>query len=400
MNILESGNRRRVGVLSMTLALAGIGGCGSAEPEAVEQAARALGSTKAQVTIGNWTQLTQMVSDGNYLLTNNLNASGQTWTVKDFTGTFDGGGKTISNLNISVGSGGYSGFFGTITNAIVRNVRFLNLTVNGQSYVGGVAGYAQDSLIELVGVEGTINGSNAIATGGLLGEMSGGRIAQSYVRGIGTSAINGAIFFAGGLVGTISPSAGGAGEIYQCYAWANVAPDTTVASRPVYAGGIAGLNNGSRIQEVYAVGSVTGRGYAGGLVGALGCWDSYFYVLNHGIYRGDVVDKNRVSSGGWSGTFGTYDDACVGRLDQLIWDKDRDGSSNVGVRGDAQKSATESELMTPTTVTGGVYFFQDNILPSAIWSPGSNSQHHGLRDMPGGLTIQPRCFVNGLPAAC
>ena len=179
-----------------------------------------------------------------------------------------------------------------------------------------------------------------------------------------------------------------------------VAPDTSVVNRPIYAGGIAGLNSGSTIQEVYAVGSVTGRGHAGGLVGALGCWDPYFYVLNHGIYRGDVVDKNLVSSGGWSGTFGTYDDACAGRFDQPIWDKSMDGSSNVGVRGDAQKSATDAEMMTPTTVTGGVYFFQDNFLPSALWSPGSNSQHHALRDMPGGLTIQPRCVVNGIPTAC
>jgi hypothetical protein len=60
MNTLESGNHRRIGVLSLTLALAGIGGCGSAEPEAVEPVVRALGSTKAQQTIGNWTQLTQM----------------------------------------------------------------------------------------------------------------------------------------------------------------------------------------------------------------------------------------------------------------------------------------------------------------------------------------------------
>jgi hypothetical protein len=339
-----------------------------------------------------------MVSDGNYLLTTDLNAAGRTWTVKDFTGTFDGGGKIISNLNINVGSGGYAGFFGTITNAIVRNVRFTTMTVSGQSFLGGVAGYAQDSLIELVGVEGNINGSNAIATGGLLGEMSGGKIVRSYARG----AVNQSIFFAGGLVGTISPSVGGgAGEIYQCYAWTTVAPDTSVPSRPVYAGGIAGLNNGSRIQEVYAVGTVTGRGHAGGLVGALGCWEGYFYVLNHGLYRGDVVDRNRPSSsGGWSGTFGTYDGACVGRFDQLIWDKTMDGSSNVGVSGDAQKSATDSEMRTPTTVTGGVYFFQDNTLQSALWSPGSNSQHHGLRDMPGGLTIQPRCFVNGVPTAC
>jgi len=394
MNISKCGSRGRIGILAINLALLAGVGCGIEKPDELQQTGGALGSTKSQQTIGTWTQLTQMVSDGNYLLTTNLNGAGKTWTIQDFSGTFDGGGHTISNLTINSTSIG--GFFGTLNNAIVKNVRLINLTVNGQSYLGGVAGYSLDSLIQSVGVEGNINGSNAIATGGLLGEMSGGQIIQSYAKG----SVTGSILFTGGLTGFIGATSAGAGQIYQSYAWETVTADTSVTGRLVYTGGIAGLDTGSAIQEVYAVGNVTGQGYVGGLVGSLSCDGSHYYVLNHGLYRGDVVDKNLSSSGGWSGTFGTYDTACIGRFDQLIWDKSMDPSATAGAYLDAQKSALDSEMMTPTTVGGGVYSYSDNTFQSTIWNAGTASQHHALQNMPGGLTIQPRCMVNGVPTAC
>lgn len=395
MRISRGLSRGGIGVLAVNLAFVVGIGCGIEKADDLQQTRGALGSTEGQQTIGNWTQLTQMTSTGNYLLTTNINAAGKTWTIKDFSGTFDGGGHTISNLTVNT-STAMGGFFGTLNNAIVKNVRFLTLTVSGQSYLGGVAGYSVDSLIQSVGVEGNINGSNAIATGGLLGEMSGGQIIQSYAKG----SVNGSILFTGGLTGFVGPTSAGAGQIYQSYAWETVTADTSVASRLVYTGGIVGLNTGSVVQEVYAVGNVTGRGYVGGLVGSLGCDGTHYYVLNHGLYRGDVVDKNLSSSGGWSGTFGTFDTSCIGRFDQLIWDKTLDASANTGAYLDAQKSALDSEMMSPTTVTGGVYHYDDNTLQSATWNAGTASQHHALQNMPGGLTIQPRCMVNGVPTAC
>jgi hypothetical protein len=76
--------------------LAGFG-CGSAdlEPEPIEQTAEA-------VDIGSWNALVAMGTTGSYTLTADINASGKTWTPKDFSGTFDGKGKTISNLTINV----------------------------------------------------------------------------------------------------------------------------------------------------------------------------------------------------------------------------------------------------------------------------------------------------------
>ena len=54
-----------------------------------------------------------------------------------FTGTFDGNGHTISNLNV-VGTQMLSGLFGVTANATVSNVTFKNLTVEGSVMVGAI----------------------------------------------------------------------------------------------------------------------------------------------------------------------------------------------------------------------------------------------------------------------
>jgi hypothetical protein len=383
-------------VLAMAASVLGSSGCEQAEPE-VAQVTTALGSSQAQQTVDNWTELTQMVSGGNYLLTTDLNASGQSWNPIDFTGTFDGGGKIISNLTVnSTGSG--AGFFRNMSNAIVRNVRFTNLNVKDSFMAGGIAAIADNSLIELVGVQGSVGaptGSSSFTAGGLVASAGGTTIRRSFMKG----SVSGAYFSSGGLVGFLGNGAE-RGLIYQSYAWANVT--TNPASDFSQTGGIAGQLSGASIQEVYAVGNITGRNKVGGLVGDIQCDESNPFVLNHGVYRGDVVDSAWTPSGGWAGTYGSGTvDNCASRFDQLIWDRSRDGSSNFGAISDSQKSASNSGLTSPTTAGGGVYAYADNTFLSSIWAAGSNVQHHVLQNMPGGLSIQPRCVnSSGVAITC
>jgi hypothetical protein len=381
--------------LAMAASLFGSAGCEQAEPEESAQVMSALGSTQTQETIDNWTEFTQMVPGGNYLLTVDLNAAGKAWNPISFTGTFDGGNKTISNLTInSTGSG--SGFFKEMNNAIVRRVRFTNLTVTDSYMAGGIASIADDSLIELVGVQGTISGPNAFAVGGLVGMGAGTTIRQSFVKGT----VSGGAFITGGIIGALG-NLSSRGLVYQSYVWANVTANAPSGVTFSSAGGIAGALNGASIQEVYVVGNVTGRAHVGGLAGDIWCDDDQQFVLNKGIYRGDVIDQDWTPSGGWAGTFGTFM-ACPSRFDQLIWDSNRDGSSNSGsFDPPPQKSATNTALMSPMTAGGGVYSYPDNTFNSGIWAAGSNTQHHALQNMPGGLTIQPRCVnASGVPYAC
>jgi hypothetical protein len=384
--------------LTMAASVLGSAGCSGPaelEGEEVAEVRSALGSTLDQVTVDDWTELTQMASNGNYLLTVNLNALGKTWTPKNFTGTFDGGGKTISNLSINGGGSG-GGFFKNATNAIVRNVRFTSLSVTDSYAAGGVAATADNSLIEQVGVQGNISGPGAFVAGGIIGMGYGTNILSSFMKGT----VSGGLFGTGGIAGSLGNGAT-RGLIEKVYAWADVT--TTVPAGTTYAktGGIVGQLGGAFVKQVYAVGKITGRAQVGGLVGSLECNTDSRFILNHGIFRGDVIDQDWTAAGGWAGTYGEVQ-PCPDRFDQNIWDSSRDPSTNFGVYDPpAQKSASNNQLILPTTVSGGVYNYADNKFITETWDAGSSTQHHALKNMPGGLLIQPRCVnASGVAYAC
>ena len=331
---------------------------------------------QSALDISGWNGLVAMGSTGSYRLTADINASGKTWTPKSFSGTFDGGNHTISNLTVSNG-----GFFLFLNSATVKNVRFINLRVTGSSLgtLGGLAASADDSTVENCAVEVNINVS-AIAVGGMFGMMTGGRIYRSYVKG----SVNGSADYAGGFVGYLSESSLGVATIEESYVQA---PVTTVGGTT---GGLAGYAYASDIHDAYAVGNVTGRGAVGGIVGALDCTvDSNVYYLYKTIYRGDVVDKNWSANNGWSGAVGTFKD-CTGRFEQNFYDRSLDQSAHRANHHSIQ-GYTTTELRSPTSVIGGVFCAPD-IIPERCgdntwqdppWNARSNMQHHALRSMPG-----------------
>jgi hypothetical protein len=363
-------------------------GCGEADP--MED----VGTVTSAITIGTMDDLKGMGTTGSYTLTTNLNATGTVWTPKSFSGTFDGGNFTISNLTIDVSNTFNAGFFTTLLNATVKRVRFVNLRVTGQSpvsFIGGLAGQASDSLIQEVGVEVTVTGNGASTAGGIVGQMFGGTIDRCYTKG----SVNSATLYAGGLVGGMSNSSLSQASINRAYSTATVAPTNTGST--VYAGGIVGYASATDIREIYATGNVTGRGAAGGILGYMDCDGTYSFTLNHGIYRGNVTDLNISGlAGGWGGVIGGADTSCVSRFDQLWWNLSNDGSTNwyisphVDPNFPVQRRADSSQLRTPTTPSSGIYQYSDNNLTTANWDAGTYQQHHALKGLPGGLSIQPR----------
>jgi len=378
---------RLIGPPTIIAMLIGSIGCGQ------EGAADEVETVTSALNVGSMSQLAAMGTTGSYVLTTNLNASGTTWTPKTFSGTFDGANHTISNLTIDVSNGFNAGFFTTMLNATVKRVRFINLKVTGHatvSYIGGLAGWADSSLIEDVGVEVTVTANGAFTAGGILGEQYGGTINRSYAKG----AVNGSSSYAGGLVGLSELGAtSNLGTINQSYAAVTVAPNTSASV--VYAGGILGYGFSARVTEVYAVGNVTGRASVGGLIGFMDCDPYNLFVFNHGIYRGNVTDMNRPPPAGWAGVIAGANN-CFGRFDQFWWDKSLDGSTAsyispyVDPMFPIQTGYTTTDLKSPTTPGGGVYHWGDNNLDPGTWDAGTNQQHHALVGMPGGLSIQPR----------
>lgn len=132
-------------------------------------------------------------------LGNNIDLGEHYWTPiggegygNAFKGTFDGNGKTVSNVNvqdtIGIGTSGYcfGGFFGYVFGGTIKN---LNLNTVGVSstrggYIGGLVGQIKNSTIDncfLYNV--TLSGGNY--SGGLAGEALRSNITNCFAQSTG-----------------------------------------------------------------------------------------------------------------------------------------------------------------------------------------------------------------------
>ena len=207
-------------------------------------------------------------SDINITLTDDIDLTGIDWTPigidynHRYTGTFDGGGHTITGLAVT-GSDQYAGLFGRIgSGGTVKNVTLKDVKIESNHSSGSVGGVAGDSwgTIENCSVSGSVSGTTF--AGGVVGSQWGGSI-----TGCNSSATVKGVTYAGGIAGSTNSGA----SLTGCYATG----DVTLVSNDIgtcYAGGVVGNNNGkSTLQACYAWGSVTGSGsgtiYVGGVTG-------------------------------------------------------------------------------------------------------------------------------------
>ncbi len=198
-------------------------------------------------------------------LTGEWTPIGTAWN-NSYTGTFDGGGHTITGLTMT-GSDEYAGLFGYIgSGGTVKNVKLENVQItsdNQYANVGGVAGYSRGN-IENCSVSGSVSGNrNSDGTdncvGGVVGQQYGGTITECTSSAIvdGTNEV-------GGVVGLTNYGA----TLTACYATGNVTV-TGDGTGSIYVGGVTGDNAlGSLTACYHATGDVTGAsGSTGGVVG-------------------------------------------------------------------------------------------------------------------------------------
>ena len=173
------------------------------------------------------------------VLTANIDLNNEPWTpIGNYTegnqiyyeGTFDGGGHTISGLNV-MGNFRYASLFGAVKGGTIKNLTVAgNVSHNYYStvldcHVGGIVGGALDAAT----IENCSN--NCSVTGS----------SRNYIGGIAGSNIDGARIIDCYNVGTIT------GTIYET-------------------GGVTGLNMGT-ISNCYNVGTVKGNYAVGEIVG-------------------------------------------------------------------------------------------------------------------------------------
>jgi filamentous hemagglutinin family protein len=170
------------------------------------------------------------------------------WHIPILAGQFDGNNHVVDHLNVS-NSWNPVGFIGILkSTGAVNNLGVANATVSGGKSVGGLIGQMNGGSIGNSYVTGAISGTSF--TGGLAGSGAG-TITNSYASGT-VSASVGSYF--GGLVGRSSAT------ITNSYA------NVTVAGGGSYLGGVAGWNTGTISSTTFWNSSLTATGVAGGIV--------------------------------------------------------------------------------------------------------------------------------------
>ena len=208
-------------------------------------------------------------SDINITLTADIDLSVIDWTPigidynHRYTGTFNGGGHTITGLTVT-GSYKYAGLFGDIDeNGTVKNVVLEDVQITSDNSSGSVGGVAGDSwgTIENCSVSGSVSGTTF--AGGVVGSQWGGSI-----TGCNSSATVKGVIFAGGIAGETNSGA----SLTGCYATGDVTVENDGTNNS-HAGGVVGYNGGGTLTACYATGNVTGTGtgtgscYVGGVTG-------------------------------------------------------------------------------------------------------------------------------------
>lgn len=195
----------------------------------------------AAKTVSSEAEFAKMDENGSYRLTKDIKVTAP--YEKDFSGTFDGNGHTVT-LNIP-GSNSNVALFKTVAGGTVKNVATTG-SVSGNNNVGGIAGTAKSgATIKDCKNAATINGSKAV--GGIVGYSDGASVAGCA----NTGAVSATGRQVGGIAGNMENS-----SIQNCYNTAAIKADGT------YAGGIAGrAAYGSSVENSYTTGSVQASNY-------------------------------------------------------------------------------------------------------------------------------------------
>ena len=289
--VLEAGNRYtytvKVNATGLTLEGCTIGNWvdGGGESGAAEDLGYIYDSNTKTYTVYNANGLmnvAELVNGGktdiNITLDKNIDLTGKVWTPigtdydNAYTGTFDGGGHTITGLTVTTndqyaglfGYLGNFGKFGTVKNVVMDGIQ---ITCNHRlGYAGGVAGYSRGT-IENCSVSGSV--SSTVSVGGVVGVQRDGSI-----TGCSSSATVKGTLYVGGVAGWTNFGA----TLTACYATGNVIIEIA-PTQNISGGGLVGFNDGISLLSCYATGNVTSTGSSTGYVhigGFLG--DNYITV--------------------------------------------------------------------------------------------------------------------------
>ena len=279
--VLEAGNRYKytvkVNATGLTLEGCTIGSWvdGGGESGAAEDLDYIYDSNTKTYTVYNadgllaWNEVAQKDRSINCTLNADIDLTGKDWTPigtssgNSYTGTFDGGGHTITGLTVTtndqfVGLFGYLNSAGTVKNVVMEGIQITSNHMFGCT--GGVVGYSWGT-IENCSVSGSVSGTMCV--GGVVGTQWVGSI-----TGCSSSATVKGTVDVGGVAGQTDLGA----TLTACYATGNVTIEIDPI-KDIAGGGLVGLNGECSLLACYAIGNVTSTGsstgnvYIGGFLG-------------------------------------------------------------------------------------------------------------------------------------
>ena len=215
-------------------------------------------------------------TDINITLDTDIDLTGKDWTPIGtgtrnlYSGTFDGGGHTITGLTFTTNDE-YVGLFGcldrtgTVKNVVMEGVQITNDSES--SDVGGVVGFSLGT-IENCSVSGSVSGT--VIVGGVVGAQWGGSI-----TGCSSSATVKGTLNVGGVAGQTTGNA----TLTACYATGNVIIEIDPI-RNISGGGLVGFNEGNGVLACYATGNVTSTGSSTGNVHIFGLLGDNYTTVN------------------------------------------------------------------------------------------------------------------------
>ena len=219
-------------------------------------------------------------TDINITLDTDIDLTGKDWTPigtsNRYSGTFDGGGHTITGLTFTTNDV-YAGLFGhlnragTVKNVVMEGVQIISNQIYGGS-IGGVVGYSWGT-IENCSVSGSVSGT--VYVGGVVGAQIGGSI-----TGCSSSATVKGTVDVGGVAGQTNSSA----TLTACYATGNVIIEMD-PKKNIAGGSLVGMNAGSSLLACYATGNVTSTGSSTGYMHIGGFLGNNYTTVTAGYWK-------------------------------------------------------------------------------------------------------------------
>lgn len=253
-------------------------------------------------------------------LMNDINLNGKEWTPigngsTPFKGSFDGDGHTISGLKITDAALEYVGLFGLMTSGSTGYIK--NVTVqgevaagiyDGQQYVGGIAGQANDMVIEncvnQAQVSSHANGEKFVYMGGIIGRAQDSSISECRNEGTVSGNLAGDVGGITGIAyGTEIVSSGNTGAVTGRSEVGGIAGDVMIVTTDIL-GNICSIENCWNKGSVTATGAPTEAGatkstvLAGGIAGYVNVYNKTSMKITGAYNLGEV----KVLQGGSSST--------------------------------------------------------------------------------------------------